>query len=371
MDSGYKEDLRGAFIVAMIAVMLFVVLLFQLAVKGVEHGYRFAYRLDSARQPVDRALVDPGEHKNATEVPVFCHHFLRGDPTPVEFFRIIGGLFFSLPLLSDMDIWTQSKREFEREMRHLHDEGYTAVTMGELAAWRRGQLVLPEKSVVITFDDGDRSVLDVAYPILKTYSFKATLFIVTSHVGQNWKGVESLTWDDLAFMQASGLFAIESHTHALHHKEATRDGSRTAAVAWSQGYLKPPAGEGWRDVILEDLLTSRNLIAERLDHDAKHLAWPYGESNAALDSVAAAAGFRTVSTLLAGMNGPIKANRPSLGAEEVYNRHIPADEAFCAGVPTFLPRLASTRFAWERYSVRRYTITARTSIRDYKQMLAQ
>lgn len=370
MDSGFKKDLRGGFIVALVAVTLFVVLLFQLGAKGAKHGYYFIERLEGAVQPIARGLDDPLAI-NATQVPVFCYHFIRTQTTPFEFLRILGGLLFNLPLLSDMDIWTQSRSEFEREMRHLHKEGYTSVDLGQLDAWRRGDIRLPQKSVVITFDDGDRSVFEVAFPTLQKYGLGATLFIVTSQVGRAWEGVDGLTWEELAVLQESGVFTIESHTHGLHYKVKTPEGPQTAANALDQGLLIPPYGEPWREVIFNDLMASRRLIAAKLGHDARHLAWPYGKTSASLDSVAVAAGFATMSTLEGGMNKPLDVGRPTLSARDTYLLHVSSDDPLDTGIPAFLPRLASSRFASERHSVRRYIITARTSIRDFKEMLAQ
>ncbi|MEJ2722593.1 MAG: polysaccharide deacetylase family protein, partial [bacterium] len=119
----------------------------------------------------------------STGVPVLCYHYLRERTTPLQFLKILGALLLNLPLIDDMDLWTQTAPAFERQMAYLASEGYETVDLDDLARWRRGQAVLPRKPIVITFDDGDRSVLDIAYPILERYGFKATVFVVTSKVG--------------------------------------------------------------------------------------------------------------------------------------------------------------------------------------------
>lgn len=367
MDHEFQKDLRRGFVVALIAMTLFIVLLFKIGAKGSTDGYSFVNRLDTARQPAARALPAPPAHTNAEDVHVFCYHFFRAETSPVHILRVIGGLLLNLPVLGDVDIWTQSRREFDREMKYLHDNGYNTVSLNDMDAWRRGELTLPEKSVVLTFDDGDRSARDIVWPILREYGFTATLFIVTSQVGQSWEGVDGLTWEELDEMHRSGVFEIESHSHDLHYKVDTPDGPRARAVALESGFLEPK-GPSWRDDIRDDLVESRRLIARHIGHDARHLAWPYGSTSTALDSIAADAGFNTVSLLVGGPNDILSSGKPTMGARQVYATHL-RDDVLVRGVPTFVPKLAASRFAWERHCVRRYPITARTSIRDFKEML--
>jgi peptidoglycan/xylan/chitin deacetylase (PgdA/CDA1 family) len=369
MDRDSQKDLRNAFIVALIAMTLFVYFLFQLGSKGGRQGYDLINRIEEARQPAGRSQP-AAVMVNAQEVPVLCHHFFRGDTSPLQFIRIVGGLLLSLPVLSDWDVWSQSVREFEREMEHLHRTGYTSIDLDTFVAWRRGEVTIPEKSVVITFDDGDRSAKDVALPILQKYGFTATMFVVTRHVGEDWDEVEGLTWEELAEMEATGVFKVESHSHGLHFKSRTPKGHLPAAVAMSLRYRKVPEYTNWRQVILDDLSESRRLIEEHLGHPSNHLAWPYGGTNAALDSIAVEAGFQTMSTLQQKTNDPINADSPTRAARRVYNVNI-VEDFLTSGVPTFIPQYAATRFSSERYTVNRYIVNARTSIREFKKMLAQ
>ena len=133
--------------------------------------------------------------KSSSGVPVLCYHYLREKTTPAGFLKILGALFFNLPLLDDMDPWTQTATAFEAQMAYLKKMGYETVDLADVVAWQRGRRELPLKPVVITFDDGDRSVVDYAYPILQKYGFRATLFIVTSAIGQKWDRVDCLDND--------------------------------------------------------------------------------------------------------------------------------------------------------------------------------
>ena len=68
---------------------------------------------------------------------------------------------------------------------------------------------LPEKPVIITFDDGYADNYENAYPILKKYGFKATIFLIYDFTNTY---PNYLTWDQIAEMKESGLIRFESHT---------------------------------------------------------------------------------------------------------------------------------------------------------------
>jgi len=89
------------------------------------------------------------------------------------FFVIIGLLKdVSLPLCAPTSV-------FDQQMRYLKDNHYRVISLNELLDFLNYRHAIPKRSVLITIDDGYRSAYDIAYPILKKYGFKATLFIYT------------------------------------------------------------------------------------------------------------------------------------------------------------------------------------------------
>ncbi len=299
---GLKKDVLNGAIIAVISSGLFIVSVVLHAPTGRHDGSNPRVALESEPAPSSAPTTRHGEDHagafpNATVVPVLCHHYIRRDTSPLGLVRILGALFLNLPILGNMDVWTQTEAAFDRQMAYLKEHGYTSITMDDLAAWRKGQRILPKKSVVITFDDGDRSAMDIGLPILKKYGMKATMFVVTEQVGTDWQGIRGLTWEELRRLQDSGVFSIESHTSKLHYTVKTSKGHLPVIVAMSRGLYPDPSGKAWLDVILRDLVRSRRLIAEHLSHDARHLAWPYGATTPEIDSLATLAGFHTLSTM--------------------------------------------------------------------------
>lgn len=97
---------------------------------------------------------------------------------------------------------------FDAQMDYLKKKGYTAVTLKEVVENLQSGQVLPNKPVVLTFDDGYRDFYGNALPILSKYSLRATLFVITQLVG----GDDYVTWDQLRVIVSSGLVTIGDHT---------------------------------------------------------------------------------------------------------------------------------------------------------------
>jgi len=102
---------------------------------------------------------------------------------------------------------TVAQAAFEEQMRFLKENGYRVITLDQLLDFLDFKCQLPEKSVVITFDDGWRSLYDFAFPILKDYGFPATLFIYTDFMG----GRKALSWEQISILSKNG-FDIQCKT---------------------------------------------------------------------------------------------------------------------------------------------------------------
>ena len=106
---------------------------------------------------------------------------------------------------------TINPRLFEQQIKSLHDAGVQSYFVKDVPALLKGELVLATKSAVLTFDDGYRDFYTDAFPILKKYQMKSTIFLISSFLGRN----DFLTLDQVTEMLGSGLIEVGSHT--LHH----------------------------------------------------------------------------------------------------------------------------------------------------------
>ena len=163
--------------------------------------------------------------------------------------------------------------QFTEQMKYLSDNRYYTATLEELEQWMAGKMPLPQKTVVITFDDGYRSNTKYAYPILKKYGFRASIFQITSLIGKKENVIEHASWADLR--KCRDVFTNYSHSHNMH--SLSRDG-KSAMV--TQG----------ADNVAVDLLVSKALLG------TPFLAYPYGQFNRTTKRLAADAGFRMAFT---------------------------------------------------------------------------
>ena len=113
----------------------------------------------------------------------------------------------------DHNALTVPVAEFEREMAYLKADGYTSITPEQLSDHLKYGQPLPEKPVLITFDDGYRDNYVNAFPILQKYGFTASIFLVSDFMDRfdNY-----LTWEQVQEMSEAGI-NMESHT--LSHVE--------------------------------------------------------------------------------------------------------------------------------------------------------
>jgi len=287
---------------------------------------------------LSRAIDSSAPFVPADRVPVLCYHYVRGPVGPLQFVRVFGYVVLSLPLLNDNELWKVSQRGFEQQMRYLVSRGYHTVSLDDVHEWQMGRRELPAKSVVLTFDDGDESVYKYAYPILQKYGLRATAFVVTARVGTTWDGLHCLDWGRLREMQRSGVFDIESHTHDMHYKVGPREDVQPVFVAASEDPTAHAVGTHWDTAVFNDLATSREMIARQIGRTPHFLAWPYGFGNPAVDGLAVQAGFTRTCSLHAAPNRPLD------------GEHLALSDS-------------------ERFEIPRYTVTARTSLRTFRQML--
>ena len=108
--------------------------------------------------------------------------------------------------------YINTPESFEENIKTFLDNGYTIISIKELADADKGKTELPNKPIIITFDDGYYSNYEYIYPILKKYNAKASIFIVTDKIGKEFDGIKYLGWDECLEMQNSGLVEIYSHS---------------------------------------------------------------------------------------------------------------------------------------------------------------
>ena len=179
------------------------------------------------------------------------------------------------------DDFAVTSHQLDEQLSWLKNNGWHFVSLDEYLAYTRGQKQLPDKSVMITFDDGYESFYTKAYPLLQKYQIPGMLAIVTSWTDGEGKptDVQKLaTWDQLREMEKSGLVTVASHTHAMHKQQAIDPQGDRDGVAGNRLYLNKryETDEEYRSRLNHDFQATQRLFREKLGHQARVVVWPYG-----------------------------------------------------------------------------------------------
>ena len=161
---------------------------------------------------------------------------------------------------------------FEEDMRYLTENGYETVFASELIDYVEKGVPLPEKPVLVTFDDGYLNVMTYAYPYMKDNSLKGVMNVVGTYTDLSTEQDEhnpaysSLTWQEIAELANSGVFEIGNHTYNMHSMTA-RKGCKKL---YSESY------EEYRKSMFDDIAMLQGLLADKSGVTPVTFAYPFG-----------------------------------------------------------------------------------------------
>ena len=176
--------------------------------------------------------------------------------------------------------------KFAAQLRYLADHRYHVVPLRTVVSALLHKDPLPAGAVVITADDGHRSVYTDMLPLVRQYKIPITLFIYPSAISN---ASYAMTWAQLDELRRTGLFDIQSHTywHPNFKVERRR--------------LAPAAFDGF---VTMQLVKPKTVLKAKLGVDADMLAWPFGIHDDDLVARARAAGYVAAFTLGARLVSP-------------------------------------------------------------------
>ncbi|MDP2682711.1 MAG: polysaccharide deacetylase family protein [Deltaproteobacteria bacterium] len=195
------------------------------------------------------------------------------------------------------DMVTVTPGVFDAQMKFLSETGYRTLSAGELVEFAGGNLAINGKAVAVTFDDGYLDNYVYAFPVLKRYGIKATIFLATDWVEKasmvmnngaisipshkEGKGLMSgnrfhkvvMNWDMIREMQESKL--VEFYSHTMTHRKCA---------------------ELPEDELKRELKDSKTIIEERLRRPCPYLCWPKGSYNESSIRIAKESGYKALFT---------------------------------------------------------------------------
>lgn len=105
---------------------------------------------------------------------------------------------------------TVTPQIFEKQMKYLFEQKYQPITFEKFISYLKEGEKIPEKSLIITFDDGWKNQYKNALPVLKKYNFQATFFVVVNYIG----GSSLMNWEELKELLSNGM---EIGSHTMNH----------------------------------------------------------------------------------------------------------------------------------------------------------
>jgi peptidoglycan/xylan/chitin deacetylase (PgdA/CDA1 family) len=226
-----------------------------------------------------------------TGLPVLCYHKIGSKPAGVR----LRGIYVSRPL-------------FGRQMRGLKAAGYRSIPMDDCVGF-----VDKGKGVVLTFDDGSRTVLDNAMDSLSSSGFRAINYLVSDLIGDvnQWDVVKGEVPDPLMDEAQVRDWMAAGHSIGAH----TRTHPRLSRIPVAQAR--------------EEIIGSKKSLEDRFGVAVQHFCYPYGDYSPQVRDLVEEAGFATAVTVDPGVYRPacdpmliprIGARAHSLNFRNVFKR---------------------------------------------------
>ena len=165
---------------------------------------------------------------------------------------------------------TVTDKRMEKDLQWLSKHDYTTILPSDLLS----DEPLPEKPVLITFDDGYASNYDLLFPLLQKYDAKAAVALIAGMQDNKW-APQFLRWEQCREMADSGLVEFGSHTYLLHNMD-DREGQFTQDGVNGIQRLPGETDQAFADRVLSDIQLSHDRIEEELGRDVSFFAYPYG-----------------------------------------------------------------------------------------------
>lgn len=192
---------------------------------------------------------------NTKQVPILTYHSIVENPS------------------SNSEI---SPETFEAQIKAIQELGYTSIMLEDLIAYVEKGIELPEKPICITFDDGYLNNYEIAFPILKKYQMKATIFVIGVSVGSltnykdtNYPITPHFTYEQAAEMIESGLISIQSHTYDMHQWAPYEKESGDTSKQVRENILKfeTESETEYREILKQDILKFKQEFQENIKQE--------------------------------------------------------------------------------------------------------
>ena len=203
----------------------------------------------------------------------------------------------------DRDLYAISTKNLAQYLEWIQREGWHPIRLEDVWLARQGKKTLPNKALLLTFDDGALSSYNRVFPLLKQYKTPAVFAIPTSWINGNTKDAYEaygkgnlMTWPQMREMVASGYAEFVSHSDNMHRGILANPQQNMQPAAITREYLEKQKGyeteTEYQNRVIGDLKKSKQIVDTELGINSKAIFWPYGAVTTESEELAAKAGFR-------------------------------------------------------------------------------
>jgi poly-beta-1,6-N-acetyl-D-glucosamine N-deacetylase len=213
---------------------------------------------------------------------------------------------------------------FVKHIEYLRTHGYVFIGAADAREAQRGGKSLPEKAVLLTFDDAYVSFHQFVLPVLKMYKIPSVLSVAASWIEKkpDYVGKSLMSWDQIREAHRSGWVEIATHTYDLHqgipYNAAGNVGPASALFLFDPRTKQSEDDFSFKQRLRADLALSLQTFEKEIGERPRVLAWPFGKFNHLGMEEARALGLEMMLTL---ENGPARVSRP-----EAANRNMITSE---------------------------------------------
>lgn len=231
------------------------------------------------------------------EVPIIMYHSVLKD-------------------ISRSNKYTITPSTLEEDLKYINTNGYNTVTISDLISYVYDNKELPEKPIIITFDDGHYNNYCYVYPLLEKYNMKAVISIVGSYTDKFSETDEAnlnysyLRWKDINELISTGRIEFQNHTYNLHDNTHGRIGAKKK---------KGESDEEYKKILEEDINKLQNEFKENTGYIPTCFTYPFGGISNSSIEIIKELGFKASLSCEEGIN-KITKNPNSLYLLKRYNR---------------------------------------------------
>lgn len=220
--------------------------------------------------PFYSQINNPEKRQEGVKLPIIMYHLILKNPGNKNKFIV-------------------SEKTFENDLKYIKNNGFTTILVKDLIDYTENKNELPEKPILLTFDDGAYNNYLYAFPLAKKYNAKFVFSPIGIEADKYEKTKDEnpsyshANWEKICEMSKSGLVEIQNHTYNMHGSKKSRIGCTKA---------QNENDEKYKENLTKDLLKEQKLIEEKTGILPSAFFYPFGAISDKSEGIVRSLGFK-------------------------------------------------------------------------------